>query len=140
MIRVIIDTGVVVSAAFRDRTPEEIILFVVGEEDFDWIVSPAILGEYNRVLTRKKFDLPQSVITNWRNIFERCTSLVEVDIEIEFDRDQKDALFLNCALAAEADYLITGDRDFEEARKLINTSIISISQFKQLIMKNWQDS
>ena len=54
MIRVIIDTGVVISAAFRDRTPEEIILFVVGEEDFDWIVSPAILGEYNRVLTPQK--------------------------------------------------------------------------------------
>ena len=66
--------------------------------------------------------------------------MVEVDIEIEFDRDQKDALFLNCALAAEADYLITGDRDFEEARKLINTSIVSVSQFQSLVTKNWLTS
>jgi len=34
MIRIIIDTGVVVSAAFRDRTPEKIILSIVGRGRF----------------------------------------------------------------------------------------------------------
>ena len=55
MITVVVDTNVVISAAFRDRIPEEIILFIVGSEDFEWIVSPKILTEYNEVLSRKKF-------------------------------------------------------------------------------------
>jgi len=31
---VVIDTSVLVSAAFRDRTPEEVILFVTGKTPF----------------------------------------------------------------------------------------------------------
>ncbi len=45
MIKVVVDTGITVSAAFRDRTPEEIILFIVEQEDFEWIVPQAILEE-----------------------------------------------------------------------------------------------
>ncbi len=137
MIKVVVDTGINVSAAFRDKTPEEIILFIVEQEDFEWIVSDAILEEYNEVLARKKFNLPPEILQKWRDIFEQCTTKIEVNIKIDFPRDQKDAKFLECALAAEADYLITGDKDFEEAQKLVKTTIISVSQFKKLVMENW---
>lgn len=137
MIKVIVDTGITASAAFRDRTPEEVILFIVRQEEFEWIVSSAILEEYNEVLSRKKFNLPTEVLQKWHDMFERFTTAIEVDLKIDFPRDQKDAKFLNCALVAEADYLITGDRDFTEARKLVQTTIISVSQFNQLIIEKW---
>ncbi len=70
-------------------------------------------------------------------MFEHFTTKIETDIEIDYPRDQKDAKFLECALAAEADYLITGDKDFTEARRLVQTTIISVSQFKQLIVEKW---
>ncbi len=97
-------------------------MFIVEHEDFEWIVSPAILEEYTEVLARKKFNLPPEVLQKWREIFEQCTRKVEPNIEIDFPRDQKDAMFLECALAAEADYLITGDKDFEEAQNQQRTS------------------
>ena len=137
MIKTVIDTGITVSAAFRDRTPEEVILFIVEQEDFEWVISPAILKEYTEVLARKKFNLPSEVLQKWREIFEQFTIIIELNIEIEFPRDQKDAMFLECALAAEADYLITGDKDFEEAQKLVQTTIISVSQFKKLVVEKW---
>ncbi len=137
MIKTVIDTGITVSAAFRDRTPEEVILFIVEQEDFEWVISPAILEEYTEVLARKKFNLPSEVLQKWREIFEQSTIIIEPNIEIEFPRDQKDAMFLECALAAEADYLITGDKDFEEAQKLVQTTIISVSQFKKLVVEKW---
>ena len=129
MIKVIVDTGITVSAAFRDRTPEEVILFIVEQEDFEWIVSSAILEEYNEVLSRKKFNLPPEVLQKWREMFEQFTTTIEVDLEIDFPRDQKDAKFLECALAAEADYLITGDKDFTEARKYGSTEISSNNNY-----------
>ena len=52
MIKTIIDTGITVSAAFRDCDPEAVIIFIVEQEDFEWVVSPAILEEYNEVLSR----------------------------------------------------------------------------------------
>jgi predicted nucleic acid-binding protein len=58
---------------------------------------------------------------------------MRVVIDIDFPRDQKDAKFLACAIAAEADFLITGDRDFSEVQTLGNTTIISVSSFKQLV-------
>jgi len=137
MIRVVVDTGVVVSAAFRDRAPEEVILFIVGSEDFEWTVFPPILDEYNEVLSRKKFALTEAVLQSWSDIFDECTTVIEPEITIDFPRDQKDAMFLECALTAEANYFITGDKDFEEAQKLATTTIISVSQFKRLVMEDW---
>ncbi len=43
MIRVVIDTSVVISAVIRDRAPEQLILFVAASKDFEWFVSPSIL-------------------------------------------------------------------------------------------------
>ncbi|HCU23831.1 MAG TPA: putative toxin-antitoxin system toxin component, PIN family, partial [Deltaproteobacteria bacterium] len=56
-----------------------------------------------------------------------------VNNKVHLPRDQKDAKFLECALSANADFLITGDRDFHQAQKLVNTTIISVSLFKKLI-------
>lgn len=64
MIKVVIDTGIVVSAAFRDRVPEEIILFITGQDEFEWIVSTDILEEYNEVLTREKFGLTPPTLSD----------------------------------------------------------------------------
>ena len=131
--KVIIDTNVVVSAAWRDRDPETVILFVAERPDFQWIVSEPILEEYIEVLGREKFALSKDLLHRWPEMFEALTTTVEVDLKIDFPRDRKDAKFLECALASEAEYLITGDKDFSEAQKMINTTVISVSLFKKLI-------
>jgi putative PIN family toxin of toxin-antitoxin system len=55
--KVVIDTNVVISAAIADRNPEKVILFIVSNPDFQWIVSPDILAEYREVLSRKRLKL-----------------------------------------------------------------------------------
>ncbi len=131
--KVLIDTNVLVSAALKDRDPEAVILAVVERPEFQWSVSPEILQEYKAVLSRPKFKLPDEVLQRWFRTFDEFTLLVEVTTEIEFPRDQKDAKFLACAIAIEAEYFITGDRDFSEAKKLVKTTILSVSMFKKLI-------
>ncbi len=42
MIRVVIDTNVLVSAALRDGNPEAVIVFVAEHPAFEWVVSAAI--------------------------------------------------------------------------------------------------
>lgn len=66
-------------------------------------------------------------------MLEALTTPFEVDVTINLTRDQKDAKFLACALAANADFLMTGDRDLTQARRLVNTTIISVSSFKALV-------
>jgi putative PIN family toxin of toxin-antitoxin system len=131
--KVIIDTNVLISAALKNKDPEAVILFVASQPDIEWTVSPAIMAEYKEVLARKKFGLPPEVILKWLQFLDDLTATVEVNIELEFARDRKDAKFLACALVSDAEFLITGDRDFSQAEKLLNTTIISISLFKKLV-------
>jgi len=120
--KVVIDTNVLVSAAWRDKSPEAVVIWIANQDDWEWIVSREILVEYQEVLRREKFNLSVEVIEKWDYILTNLTTLVDVNIEVEFPRDQKDAKFLACALAADADYLITGDADFGEALKLTQTT------------------
>ena len=132
--KILIDTSVIVSAALRDRDPEAVVLFVAAQPDWEWIVSTDILAEYRKVLSRPKFDLPDQVRQRWFNLFDTLTTLVEVDTSIDFPRNQKDAKFLACALAVNAEFFITGDRDFSEAQKIVRTTILAVSLFKKLII------
>ncbi len=135
--RVIFDTNVVVSAVLRDRDPEAVILFVVEHPDFQWLASPDILAEYAEVLRRPKFGLPDETVRKWLSLFETLITVVEVEEHIDFPRDRKDAKFLECVLATDAEYFVTGDRDFEEAGRMENTAIVSVSQFKSLVCDAW---
>lgn len=66
-------------------------------------------------------------------IFDTVPRYVNVNIKIDFSRSQKEAKFLACAVTAEADFWITGDRDFTEAQTLMDIMIISVSLFKRLV-------
>lgn len=135
--RVVIGTNVVVSAILKDRIPEEVVLFVLSNAAFEWVASPEILSEYIGVLRRRKFGLPQDLLRRWEALLGRLITVIQVTDVPEFVRDPKDAPFLACALSAGAEYLITGDKDFTEAYKAMNTTVLSVSQFKRLICDRW---
>jgi uncharacterized protein len=60
--RVVIDTNIVVSAILRDRTPEQVLRFVIDSSEWEWIASPSILAEYMGVLDRPMFKLLETVL------------------------------------------------------------------------------
>lgn len=137
MIRVVIDTNVLVSAILRGRAPQAVILFVAEQPDFEWVVSAAIVREYKAVLSRPKFGLPPDLLQRWFVMIDTLTTLVPVTSMVELPRDPKDAKFLECALDAEAHYFISGDLDFGGAQKLGKTTILTVALFQRLVMARW---
>ena len=134
--RIVIDTNVLVSAILKDKIPEKLILFIVTQSDIEWILSEEIRNEYYNVLSRPKFNLPPSLIKQWIQIINKATIKIKPSIKISLSRDQKDTPFLECCVSANADFFITGDRDFSGAQKLINTKIVSVSQFYRIIFNS----
>lgn len=130
--KVIIDTNIFISAVWRDRNPEAVILWICDQPEYQWMVSKEIKKEYKEVLRRKKFSFPPNVLKEWEQVIDENSTEVKVDENINFPRDQKDAKFLTCALSCEADYMITGDKDFTDAQRLLTTTIVSVSMFKNL--------
>lgn len=131
--RVVIDTNVLVSAAVVGRDPEAIILYVVSNPEIEWIVSTEILAEYQEVLNRPRLKLSEELKQRWFDVLNAATTTVDVAVEVDFPRDRKDAKFLACAVAANATFLISGDRDLTDVQTWGNTTIISVSLFKRLI-------
>ncbi len=121
-----------ISAAFRDRQPEIVILWILAHPEWEWIASKEIICEYKEVLLRPKFKLVDSQIKYWENLIDETVLVVPVSTEIDFPRDRKDAKFLACAVANQADVLLTGDRDFEEVDMYSN--IMKISEFNRFII------
>ena len=132
--KVIFDTNVFISAVLRDRNPEAVIVWVVDQPEWQWVVSSEILREYREVLRRNKFSFSAEVLKKWEKVLDKNTKKVRVAQRFNFPRDQKDAKFLACAIASKADYLVTGDSDFSDARKLDNVTILSVALFKRLVM------
>jgi uncharacterized protein len=127
---VLVDTNVLLTAALRDGLPERIVLFIATRDDLRWIVTPEILLEYIAVLQRPKFGLDESTLLQWSELL--ATRTVDIGSPIstpDFLRDPKDAPFLAAALAARADFLITGDRDLLEAKNVVATRILTAAEF-----------
>ena len=63
--RVLIDTNILVSALLCDGLPETIILWVLNNPEWEWVVSASIMQEYEAVLMRKKFKFSDEFVNRW---------------------------------------------------------------------------
>lgn len=127
--RVVIDTNVLVAAAWRNRRPEALIRWLVDRRDWQWLVSAAIVNEYRSVVARPKFGLAPEAVQAWAELVTASTTLITGLPEVSFDRDPKDAKFVACALGAGADFLITGDADFADPALPSQLRVISVAAF-----------
>lgn len=73
--------------------------------------TPAILTEYEEVLRRSKFSrISLKVIDGALELIRRLAILVNPEETLAVSSDESDNRFLECAVAAEADYLVTGNK------------------------------
>ena len=132
--KVVIDTNVLVSAILKDRIPGDVLLYVIEHPAVEWIGSAEIVQEYRTVLARPKFQLPAEVLDGWFAILDEAVAVIATDAAASLSRDPSDAKFLALALSVAADFLITGDRDFADARLGGVTTILSAATFKRLMI------
>jgi putative PIN family toxin of toxin-antitoxin system len=128
MIRVVIDTNVVVSALLRSGgLPEAVFnLAIVG--DIQWSVSEPILAEYNDVLHRPRLAIDPAKAGEALRRIRSVALLVHPTSGVAAASDPDDNVFLECAQAADAAYLVTGNIRHFPAR-WETTRIVTPRQF-----------
>ncbi len=131
--KIIIDTNILISSALKGGKPQQAIALIIADSRFTWIASSEIIKEYKEVLSRSKFKLSSQNKAEWFELIDLVITVIDVNFTVDFPRDRKDAKFLACAIASGADYLITGDRDFEDIPDLGITKIVTVSQFLELM-------
>jgi putative PIN family toxin of toxin-antitoxin system len=112
-LRVVLDTNVLVSALAYPVSIPGRILKAGREGKVDLVLSRYILDEMVRVLPRlPRIKLTPAEIRDLADSFLFMAEIVEPSSEPdEVLRDQADQLVLGTLRAAQADYLVTGDKD-----------------------------
>ena len=122
--RVVLDTNVVVSALLKPQGTEDQVLRLALAGRLMLCVSPQVLAEYSRVLSSPKLKFqPEEVAMALRQL-ERAGSLFRPGWNLEISEHEPDNRFYECASAAQAAFLVTGNlRHFKEdyqATKIVN--------------------
>jgi len=98
-------------------------------------ISPAILNEFKEVLARPKFGLNEEACFVIAREVEDAFSLVYPQIIIDRIRDDPDDnAILECALTADAEYIVSGDPHLLDLGTIEEIRIISPSKFISLLM------
>lgn len=132
MIRVVLDTNIVVSAALKEAGREAAVLSLALTGNLSLKVSRAILTEYEEVLHRKKFRLNREQVDRLLDLIRRESTLVTPSHVLSISPDEPDNRLLECAEEAQADYLVTGNkRHFPKRWK--GTLVVNARELLELI-------
>lgn len=132
MIRIVLDTNVVVSAMLNSSGTAPDVLRLALHQHVQLCVSEAILEEYEGVLRRPKFRRPPRVVSALMKAIRATADKIEPTETLVVSTDEADNRFLECAKASDADYIVTGNQQhFPDS--LGRTRVISPRQLVELV-------
>jgi|SRR5947207_11475602 len=125
---IVIDTNTFIAAGWRVNAHVRRVFAAVARRRFRLAVSNAILAEYRGVSQRSRFaGKNYSGLLSW---IEQYALIVEpAPLGKARSRDAKDDIFLACALAADARFIVSSDRDLLDLRKPFGIEVLQPAQF-----------
>jgi putative PIN family toxin of toxin-antitoxin system len=128
MIRIVLDTNVVVSAMLRSGGLPEAVFNLAMHGEVQLYVSEPIFAEYEDVLRRPRLAINPEKVTAALARIRAAALLVQPVKQVTAALDPDDNIFLECAEAAQAHCLVTGNsRHFPERWEA--TRILTPRQF-----------
>jgi putative PIN family toxin of toxin-antitoxin system len=137
MLRIVVDTNVVVSALLKPQSNPALILSLFIRGDCMVCLSKEIFTEYEEVLAREKFRrLEEARVKELLSIFKRRALWVVPKVSInDVAKEPADNTFLECALEAKADFLISGNIHHFPAKQFHHTHIVTPVEFLSFVTK-----
>jgi uncharacterized protein len=133
--KLIIDTNIFYSAIGFDNAIYDFVYSVFASVNCRVYCSTAIMDELKAKLFSPKFDqktknrLSEKQKSEFISILTDNVIFVESFEKLAICRDPDDDKFLELALAIDADFIISGDKDLLELTQFQNTKILKPSQF-----------
>lgn len=134
MLKLVLDTNVLISAINFDAKPE-LIVRLISSRQVKGYISRFIITETCDTLT-SKFNYTDDRIEQVENLLLGAFTLINPKINIDLVKNcPADNKILACAVAAKADYLISGDKKHLMLLKKIKIiPIVSPDQFLKLFV------
>jgi hypothetical protein len=136
--RAVIDTNVLISGLISSKSfPAKVLDFLVSGK-FKPTVSSDIIKEYSAVLIRDRFLILGSVEERL-DLLGELLSLDQVILAAPQQKinaikeDQKDNIFLECALAGRCKFIVSGDQHLLQLEKYGGIKIVTAREFVDLL-------
>ena len=124
-LRLVIDTNVLISAAIKPAGLQRTVLLLAITRPARLYVSRPILEEYSEVLGRRELRIRKGLRQQLLQLIKNHSHIVVPTRRLDVTSDPDDNMFLECADAARADYLVTGNQKhfprFWKKTKIITT-------------------
>lgn len=131
---IVADTNILVSSVFWSGNPYKIVQRGIEQETLIF-TSRGILTELKRTLKRD-FQISETEIEDIINAFVLFLHVVEPKEKIRFVKeDPKDDMILECAIAAKAEYIVSGDKHLLKLKEYKGIKILSAREFLDVLEK-----
>jgi putative PIN family toxin of toxin-antitoxin system len=134
--RIVLDTNVLL-VSISDRSPHHWIFLGLTQGKYELCVTTEILLEYAEVIEQhmgtEVSESVQGTLDNLSNV-HLITSYFRFDL-IKKDRD--DNKFVDCAIAANAHYIVSEDKDFRVLKKIAfpKVEVLGLEKFRKKVEK-----
>ena len=129
MDRAVFDTNVLVSAALS-RGKLYTVLEFAERSDIDSVVSPDIVDELEDILSRERLPFESEQIDEVVGKILSMSELVTPEMDIDaLEDDPDDDKILECAVAGNADYIVSGDSHLLDIEEYRGVEIVSPDEF-----------
>ena len=126
--RVVFDTNIFISAfLFPGGRGETALLRIINGHDY-LLLSKPILHELLEVLARK-FSHEGEELAHLAVYLEELAEFISPRIRLKIFDDDPDNRILECAVAGEADVIVTGDRAMLRLNKYKNIRLLSLKDY-----------
>lgn len=139
MMRAVLDTNVVVSATLGSGSPPDLILRAWRDGRFDLIVSEALLNELERVLARpsilRRSGYTRGDAASFIEALADGAVLVETTEKVTvISADPDDNHLLEAAIAGNADYIVSGDKQVLDVGAFRGVRIVTPARFLAVLV------
>jgi uncharacterized protein len=131
-LRLVLDTNIVVSAALKPEGLQRTVLLLALAKPARLYISTEVFKEYRVVLARPEFHIRKGLRQRFLQLIRKNAHSVEPTRRLQVTTDPYDNMFVECADAARADFLVTGNvRHFPRYWK--RTKIITSREFLSVV-------
>lgn len=131
-LRLVVDTNILVSAALKPEGLQRTILVLSVTKPARLYITESILSEYREVLSRPELQVRKGARHQLLQLVRKHPQMVRPTRRLQLAKDPDDDKFLECADAARADYLVTGNlRHFPRFWK--KTKVITWREFLSVV-------
>lgn len=133
--KVVLDTNILL-VSIAKKSPYRIIFDALLTGKFELIISNEILSEYTEIIAQKTNII---VATNIGEMLLTLSNVKKQEVFYKWNLikiDKDDNKFVDCAVAGNADYLVSNDKHFKRLKSIEfpQINVLSLADFIELLV------